>query len=139
MHDAAQRGTILIVDDSPDTLELIRRNLELARYAVLTASSVNEAKGLLEHQKFDLCITDYHMPFASGIDLIRFVRGTYPGTAIIMITGYASVEGAVEAIKAGAEEYLSKPFTDDELLTLVDKIFEQRRDRKDTGTGTPVS
>lgn len=138
MHDTAERGSILIVDDSPDTLELIRRNLELARHTVLTASSVNEAKGLLERQKFDLLITDYHMPFASGIDLIRFVRENHRDTAIIMITGYASVEGAVEAIKAGAEEYLSKPFTDDELLTLVDKIFEQRRARKDKGSGTPT-
>ncbi|HNT28260.1 MAG TPA: response regulator [bacterium] len=127
MADNAERGTILIVDDSPDTLELIRRNLELARYAVLTASSVNEAKSQLAQRKFDLVITDYHMPFASGIDLIRFVRDKHPGTAIIMITGYASVEGAVEAIKAGAEEYLSKPFTDDELLTMVDRIFEKRR------------
>ncbi len=131
MHDTAERGLVLVVDDAPDTLELIRRNLELARYAVLTASSVNEAKGLLERQKFDLCITDYHMPFASGIDLIRLVRKQHPDTAIIMITGYASVEGAVEAIKAGAEEYLSKPFTDDELLTMVDRIFEKRRERGD--------
>lgn len=130
MHDTSERGTILVVDDSPDTLELIRRNLELARYTVTTASSVNEAQTLLAGRTFDLVVTDYHMPFASGIDLIRLVRKQHPDTAIIMITGYASVEGAVEAIKAGAEEYLSKPFTDDELLTLVDKIFEQRKGKK---------
>ncbi len=126
MIDDAAKGTILVVDDVSDTVELIRRNLELAHYAVMTASSVAEARNILERYPFDLVITDYHMPFASGIELIRLVRESYPGTALIMITGYASVEGAVEAIKAGAEEYLAKPFTDEELLTVVERTLAKR-------------
>jgi len=132
MPDDSVKGTILVVDDVPDTVELIRRNLELAHYAVMTASSVAEARAVLERQSFDLVITDYHMPFASGIELIRLVRESYPDTALIMITGYASVEGAVEAIKAGAEEYLAKPFTDEELLAMVERTLAKRASRRST-------
>ncbi len=139
MPDDLIKGTILVVDDVPDTVELIRRNLELAHYAVMTASSVAEARTILERQRFDLVITDYHMPFASGIELIRLVREAYPDTALIMITGYASVEGAVEAIKAGAEEYLAKPFTDEELLTTVERTIAKKPSRRPIGTSGGVS
>jgi len=129
---------ILVVDDSLDTLELTRRNLELSHYQVLTASSVAEGLEILAANRIDLVITDYHMPFVSGIDLIKQVREKYRDTEIVMITGYASVEGAVEAVKAGAEEYLSKPFTDEELLSVVEKVLEKLRlrlSRRSGGTG----
>lgn len=139
MPDDLVKGTILVVDDVPDTVELIRRNLELAHYAVMTASNVAEARSILDQQSFDLVITDYHMPFASGIELIRLVRKSYPDTALIMITGYASVEGAVEAIKAGAEEYLAKPFTDEELLTMVERTLAKRSARRPADTSGGAS
>jgi CheY-like chemotaxis protein len=71
----------------------------------------------------DLVISDYKMPQASGLDLVRHVRENLKDTEVVMITGYASIEGAIEAIKTGAEEYLSKPFTDEELFEAVRRAW----------------
>ena len=120
-----KREVILIVDDSQDTLEMIQRNIEYMGYTVFACDSAQEAMDILEKEPIDLVITDYHMPFVGGIDVIRHVRENYKNTEVMMITGYASVEGAVEAIKAGAEEYLSKPFTEDELEEAINRSFEK--------------
>jgi DNA-binding NtrC family response regulator len=119
MTNAAEKERILIVDDSPETLEMLERNLRSEGYEVLTASGVAVAIKILDDTLVDLVITDYKMPKVSGMDLIRYVRENLKNTEVMMITGYATVEGAVEAIKGGAEEYLTKPFTDDELFSAV--------------------
>jgi DNA-binding NtrC family response regulator len=110
---------ILVVDDASDTLELLRRNLTAEGYRVFTAPGVPEALKILEGSRVDLVITDLKMPKVSGLDLVRHVRENLKETEVMMITGYATVEGAVEAVKTGAEEYLPKPFTNDELLAAV--------------------
>ena len=109
MKSSIKKEKILVVDDVPDTLEILRRNLALKDYQVFTSSSVNEAFKLLETVTVDLVITDYKMPKRNGLDLIRYITENFKNTGIIMITGYASINGAVEAIKCGAMEYLSKP------------------------------
>jgi DNA-binding NtrC family response regulator len=116
---------ILAVDDSLDTLEVIQRNLTSEGYKVFTVSSVNEAVNVLETDSIDLVITDLKMPIVGGLDLIRHVRENLRDVEIMMITGYPSIEGAVEAVKSGAEEYLVKPFTDKELLTAVKRMLEK--------------
>jgi DNA-binding NtrC family response regulator len=116
---------ILVVDDSQDTLELLHRSMEHMGYTVFSCDNAKEAIEIMKDTRIDLVITDYHMPFIGGIDVIRHVRENYKNTEVMMITGYASVEGAVEAIKAGAEEYLSKPFTDDELQSAIDRSMEK--------------
>lgn len=110
---------IMVVDDAPDTLEVVQRNLVSAGYKVFTAPGVAEALRLLEKITVDLVITDFKMPGISGLDLVRHIRENLPSTEVIMITGYASVTGAVEAVKSGAEEYLAKPFTETELINAV--------------------
>ncbi len=115
----AYKEHILVVDDVPDTVEVIRRNLSAQGYKVFTASNVVSAIQLLKNTKIDLVITDYKMPEINGLDLIRHVRENYSDIEVMIITGYSSVGGAVEAIKTGAEEYLSKPFTDEELYSAV--------------------
>ncbi len=112
---------ILVVDDSPDTLEMLHRSIEYMGYKVFSCDSAQEAIDILKNTHIDLVITDYHMPFIGGINVIRHVRENYKNTEVMMITGYASVEGAVEAIKAGAEEYLAKPFTDEELEQAIER------------------
>jgi two-component system response regulator HydG len=129
MKSAMERERILIVDDSPQTLEMLERNLKSEGYYVMTAPGVAEAIQLLDHSIADLVITDYKMPKSSGMDLIRYVRENLRNTEVMMITGYATVEGAVEAIKTGAEEYLTKPFTDDELFSAVRRALDKRRMR----------
>ncbi len=119
------KETILIVDDSPDTLEILNRNLSGKGYKVFISQSVEQGLKILESESIDLVITDLKMPKASGMDLIHHVRENYKKTEVMMITGYATIKSAVEAMKAGAEEYLAKPFTIEELFTSVNRALEK--------------
>lgn len=121
---------ILAVDDSKSTLELFKRNLKPKGYEVYTCERVSEALPLLDELDIDLVITDYRMPQATGLDLIKHVHANHPDVEIMMVTGYPSIPGAVEAIKDGAGEYLAKPFTNEELLSAVERILERRRQRR---------
>jgi two-component system response regulator HydG len=127
MRKAAAKERILVVDDSPETLEMLERNLRSEGYEVYSATSVSEAIKILDDAIADLVITDYKMPVNSGMDLVRYVRENLRNTEVMMITGYATVEGAVEAIKAGSEEYLTKPFTDEELFSAVRRVLQKLR------------
>ncbi len=121
---------LLVVDDSLDTRELLQRNLSSQGYEVLTAANATEALKLLGMRHVDLVITDLKMPGASGLDLVRHIRENLKLTDVMMITGFPSVEGAVTAIKTGAGEYLSKPFTKDELFAAVSRVMDRLHLRK---------
>ena len=121
---------ILVVDDSAETVEVLKRNLQEEGYVVFSAYNVVDAIKVLESSPIDLVMTDFKMPKVSGLDLIRHVRENYKDTEVMMITGYATINGAVEAIKTGAEEYLTKPFTDEELLNSVKRILNKLHDRR---------
>jgi two-component system response regulator HydG len=121
---------LLVVDDAPDTRDLLERNLTAQGYRVFTAPGVPEAVRVLESTPVDLVITDLKMPGASGLDLIRHVRENFKDVEVMVITGYPSIEGAVTAVKTGAEDYLSKPFTQEELLTAVRKALDKLRARR---------
>jgi two-component system, NtrC family, response regulator HydG len=125
-----KRETILVVDDAPATVEAIQRNLTAQGYAVLTALSVAEALRVMEGTAVDLVVTDLKMPKASGMDLVRHVCENLKDTEIVVITGYPSIEGAVTAVKIGAEEYLAKPFTDGELLAAVQRALVKLHARR---------
>ena len=127
-HSGKER--ILIVDDAPDTLEVLQRNLASQGYEVFAATGAAEAIRILDETKVDLVITDYKMPKVSGNDLVRHVRENFRDTEVMMITGYASIGGAVDAVKTGASEYLPKPFTDEELLTAVRRVLHTLRTRR---------
>ncbi len=130
MTSSLKKDCILIVDDATATLEVLQRNLTAAGYHVFTASSVAEALKILESTALELVITDLKMPKVSGLDLVRHVRENFKDTEVMMITGYPSIEGAVNAVKTGAEEFLAKPFTDDELLTAVQRVLEKLKIRR---------
>ena len=106
---AARKNRILVVDDAPTALDILERNLSSRGYQVLTASNVADAVKMLEQSPVDLVITDYKMPKISGLDLVRHVRENYFDTEVIMITGYASVKGAVEAVKMGRKSTFPSP------------------------------
>jgi DNA-binding NtrC family response regulator len=127
---STQGEHILIVDDAPDTLEVLQRNLQAKGYGVYTALGVAEAIVILEQAPIDLVITDLKMPKVSGLELVRHVRANYPDTEVMMITGYPSIGGAVDAVKLGAEDYLSKPFTDEELHATVERALDKLRIRR---------
>jgi len=134
MNAPDRKETILVVDDTPGTLEVIQRSLTAEGYTSYTAANAVDALKLLEGTPVDLVITDLKMPKISGIDLIRHVRDNYKDTEVMMITGYATVESAVEAVKSGAEEYLAKPFTDDELFAAVRRVLDKLQQRREAST-----
>jgi DNA-binding NtrC family response regulator len=119
-----KKEQILVVDDSPDTLELLERHLRAAGYPVVSAPGVAEAVRVLENTRVDLVITDLRMPKVSGMDLIRHIRANFRHIAVIMVTGFASIPSAVEAMQTGAQEYLAKPFTEEELLEAVERVLD---------------
>jgi len=125
-----KKKSILVVDDVPNTVEVLQRNLTSQGYTVYTAFAVAEAIDITKTTPIDLVITDLKMPRVSGLDLVRHVRENLKDTEVIMITGYPSVQGAVEAVKTGADEYLAKPFTDEELFSAVDRALEKLRTRQ---------
>ena len=127
---AGHKKSILVVDDAPTAIEVLERNLVSKKYKVFTASNAADAIRILENTSIDLVITDYKMPKVSGLDLTRHIRENYYETEVIMITGYASVKGAVEAVKMGADEYLPKPFTDKELFAAVERALNKLELRK---------
>ena len=110
---------ILAVDDSPDMLELLRRHLQNFGFKILTVSNVMDAIKLLESMEIDLVITDLQMPEINGMALVKHVRENYKATGILVITAYPTIKNAVETVKLGANEYLIKSFTKEELLTSV--------------------
>jgi len=132
---------ILVVDDVINTLEILQRNLQSQNYQVFTAPGAPEAIELLAKTPIDLVITDLKMPRVSGLELVRHIRENYKNTEVIMITGYASINGAVEAVKSGAEEYLPKPFTDNELFAAVKRsldLLHRRQEIRSTTTQKPI-
>lgn len=130
MKTAVDSETILVVDDAPMVLKVIKKILVQKGYHVLTAESAVEAISILDHKYVDLVITDLKMPKVSGLDLVRHVKENYGDSEVIMITGYPSIESAVEAVKTGAEEYLSKPFTGDELYLAVKRALHKLQLRR---------
>lgn len=118
---------VLVVDDSAESVELIKRNLESIGYHIHTADNVQSALTLLESIEVDLVITDLKMPGENGFKLVRHVSENYKGIGILVITGFPSIEGAIESIRIGAEEYLVKSFTDKELFAAVERVLEKTR------------
>jgi DNA-binding NtrC family response regulator len=118
---------IAIVDDEPVTLKQIRRILDRKGYRVSAFSSAQRALGHLERTACDLVISDIKMPGMSGYDLMVKVRRNNPSIEFILITGMASIEGAIESTKEGAFHYLAKPFTPDQLRQTVEQALTYRR------------
>lgn len=115
----------LVVDDSAESVELVRRNLESIGHHVYSASSVRAALTLLESVSVDLVITDLKMPEENGFELVRHVSENFKNVGILVITGFPSIEGAIESIRIGAEEYLVKSFTDKELFAAVERVLQK--------------
>lgn len=117
---------LLVVDDDADLLGLIARHLSGAGHAVDVADSVGQAQPLLQTGNYDLLLTDLEMPGGTGIDLLKLAREVDPNLVVILLTGHATVDTAVAAMKLGAFDYLSKPFPTQELLVVIEKGVTQR-------------
>ncbi len=121
------KGKILVIDDEEGIREGCRRVLEPQGFTVETAATLREGRRKIEGGDFDLVLLDVMMPDGRGIDLLVPIHEKDPDTVCVIITGYATVELAVEAIKGGAYDFISKPFTADLLLMTVNQGLERRR------------
>ena len=121
-----KKANILIVDDDFDMLELLQRQLHDQNFHAYKASNVLEAINILKYSRIDLLITDLQMPQVDGIALIKYVSDHYPKLPTLVITGFPSIDGALEAMKSGAVDYLIKPFTKEELKNAVAKALPQK-------------
>lgn len=118
---------ILILDDEPDMIENCRRVLASAGYQCFTTTDPHQALRTMETEHPDLLLTDLRMPEMDGMEILRRVRELDAHTPVIMLTGHATVETAVAAVKAGAFDYLSKPFSIDQLRLTVERALTKRR------------
>jgi len=121
-----KKENILIVDDNYDMLEVLQRNLKAQNYHTYRASSVVEALNILKYSPIDLLITDLQMPGINGMELVKYAGEHFPDMPTLVITGFPSVDGAVDAVKSGAVDYLVKPFTNEELKRSVDRSLQNR-------------
>ena len=117
---------ILIVDDEPDMLENCSRILSRQGYACLTAENGRAALAILERERPDLLLTDLKMPEMDGMALLRHAHEVDPALPVIMITGFASIESAVAAVREGAFDYLPKSFSVDQLRVAVERALRHR-------------
>jgi two-component system sensor histidine kinase/response regulator len=122
-----KKNRILVVDDEPGIREGCRRALTPHGYSIQTAENGEEGLLFIQSGEFDLALVDVMMPGMNGIDLITLIHEYDPEIVCIIITGYATVELAVTAIKQGAYDFLTKPFTTDDLLLVVNQGLERRR------------
>ncbi len=120
------KGSILVVDDEPDMASGIKQYLDRLGYTVHTAPDAETAQGLLEEQPIDLVLTDLMLPASNGIELLERIKQDHPNTFVILFTGYATVETAVQAIRKGAFDYIPKPFTPQQLEVVVNRAFKQK-------------
>lgn len=122
-----QKSQILLIDDEPESSQTLSRLLIQDGYRVKHTQTGEEAFALLKKTKFDLIISDLLLPGVSGIDILKQVKIDSPETSVILITGNASAETAVEAMKEGALDYISKPFNFERLRIQVAKALEKTR------------
>ena len=123
------KARILCVDDEEVILGSFRKILVLDGYSVDTVETGQEALGLIQKHHYDFVFTDLKMPMMDGVEVCKSVKHLRPDIDVIIITGYASIETAVETMKYGALDYVQKPFTEDELIDFVKKSLIKRQDK----------
>jgi DNA-binding NtrC family response regulator len=118
---------ILVVDDEKLIRWSLRKNLVRSGYQVLEAENGDQALEVLDTEGADLMLLDVRMPGKNGLEVLEYVKRHYPEIAVVLMTAYSSVEGAVDAMKQGAFDYLVKPFNHDEVLLVTQKALETTR------------
>ncbi len=128
------KARILAVDDEAIVLDSFRKILVIAGYSVDTVETGKEAVGLIRKNDYDFVFTDFKMPEMDGVEVTKAVKHLRPDVDVVLITGYASIESAVETMKYGAMDYVEKPFTADELTELANKLVIRRQARLEAET-----
>ncbi len=124
--DGTSANKLLVIDDDEDIRSLLTDLLEESDYKVDTASCGEEALQMIQVSTYDLVVTDLRMQGMQGMEVIREARKIDPGIDVIVMTGYASVDSAVESMKAGAVDYITKPLNTDQIRLVIKKNIERR-------------
>jgi DNA-binding NtrC family response regulator len=122
-----QRGTLLLVDDDRHVLASMADWLRDQGYQTDTAATLGEGTAAVDRKSYDLVLVDIRLGDDDGFDLLSYCRRQQPAAAVIMITGYGTVESAVEAIRLGAFDFLTKPLIDEELQLAISRALDQRK------------
>jgi len=122
-----EQPKVLVVDDEESVVVTIKAILQLDGYDVATSTSGMQARKMVREVEYDLVLTDLRLEDGDGLDVLKAVRESYPETVTIMLTGYASLESAIQALRAGAYDYLVKPSEVEELRATVARGIERRR------------
>ncbi len=123
--ESVRSPRVLVVDDEPVVVNSIRRTLARKSFKVTEAFSGVEALSRIMTENFDMVLLDMRLPDANGLDLVSDIKRRKPNLRVVIVTGYASIDTAVEAIKLGANDYMAKPFTPDELYSLASRVLER--------------
>ncbi len=118
---------ILFVDDDKDILMMVEQYLQMQGYDISTVDSGLKALDLIRDQEIHIIFTDYKMPEFNGLELLAAVKQYNPAIEVIIVTGYGSMESAVQAMKFGCYDYLQKPFKLDHLKLIIDRIIEEKK------------
>jgi DNA-binding NtrC family response regulator len=129
-----ERSFVLVVDDDESLRRVTQVQLEDEGYAVTTAPNAADALAILDRAPQDLVITDMKMPGMSGIELLKRLHQEHPETAVILVTAFGTIESAVEAMKLGAYDYITKPVNADALRLVVGRALEHVRLREEVRT-----
>src|SRR6476619_1264254 len=124
--NAPEKARVLILDEDRIILQSLSQFLRREGYEVKTTDRADDALAQLEGSQFELLLADINLPGLKSGEFLREVRRRFPHVVVIVITGYGSIEGAVEATKIGAFEYLTKPIVDDEIKVVVEKAVRQQ-------------
>ena len=131
---------VLLVEDEETTRRSVARELAEARYHVTTATNLAEGRDILRERTFHLALLDVHLPDGSGLDLLAEIKESSPATGVVMLTGHATVEEAIHAMKSGALDFLRKPFKFEELEAVLDKaVQKQALERSNTALQREVA
>jgi DNA-binding NtrC family response regulator len=120
-----KKKNVLIVDDDPDVLALLEGLLKKLEYNPYVAANGEEAVRVIDNNKIDVVVSDLVMPEMNGMELLKRVKSRKGDIPFVMITGHPSIETAVEAIKKGAYDYLTKPFQVEEVRIKIDRALEK--------------
>jgi len=118
---------LIIVDDEPSTLSVLTTLLKAEGYDVTSALGGEQARDLLRDEEYDLMLCDIRMSPINGMELLKIAHDQYPGMSVIMLTAYGSVKTAIEALRLGAFDYVTKPFKVDELIYTIQRAIEYNR------------
>lgn len=122
---------VLIVDDEEEFAQALAERLVLRDYDVVTSFSGQDAIDKATHYNFDVVILDVRMPGVDGVDVLREIKKIKPLTEVIMLTGHATVESAIEGMKIGAYDYLMKPCETEELLEKINKAYDKKAEHEE--------